>query len=73
MPNAKSIIAANLRAERARKDWSRLQLSAKTGIAETMIAKYEHGAARIPLENAWKLADVFGVSLDALCGRDKQL
>ena len=71
MPNTKNIIAANLRAERARKGWSRRELAEATGIPETTIVTYECGYSRIPLETAWVFADVFGMSLDALCGRDK--
>lgn len=71
MPNTKNIIAANLRAERARKGWSRRELAEETGISEATLATYECGESRITLETAWVLADTYGLSLDALCGRDK--
>lgn len=39
-------------------------------IPESTYARYESGPDKIPLDKAWRLADVFGCSIDALVGRE---
>lgn len=39
-------------------------------IPESTYARYESSPDKIPLDKAWKLADVFGCSIDALVGRE---
>ena len=39
-------------------------------IAEATYARYESSPERIPLKNAWQLADRFGVSIDVIVGRE---
>ncbi|NGM17749.1 helix-turn-helix domain-containing protein [Eggerthellaceae bacterium zg-893] len=65
-------VADCIRAERARRGWSRDQLSQRTGIPASTIACYETGKSRITLENAWTLADAFDMPLGALYGRDEE-
>lgn len=60
---------SNVRAERARRNMSRKELATATGIAESTIGNYENGASAINFDNAVKLADAFGISLDELAGR----
>ena len=40
------------------------------GIAEATYARYESSPEKIPLKSAWQLADRFGVSIDAIVGRE---
>lgn len=50
------------------KEWSQSELAAKSGISRVMIGKYERGEAMPPIEAAYKIAQVFEVSLDYLVG-----
>lgn len=71
MPFSKEQVGACIRAERARLGWSRDKLAAETGIPAATISTYENNECRITLENAWKLADAFGIAIGALAGRDE--
>lgn len=71
MPFSKEQIGASLRAERARLGWSRDKLAEVTGIPAGTIGTYENNECRMSLENAWKLADAFGIAIGALVGRDE--
>lgn len=64
-------VAGCIRAERARRNWTRETLAHETGIPAATIGAYENADNRITLENAWKLADAFGLPLGALFGRDE--
>jgi len=54
---------------------TQVQVAAAIGIAEQYYQKLEYGENLPGIENAWKLADHFEVSLDYLVGRseDRQL
>lgn len=39
-------------------------------IPESTYARYESSPDKIPLDKAWRLADVFGCSIDAIVGRE---
>lgn len=63
-----------LRDERERRGWSRAALTVmleKRGVwvHPTAIAKIENGTRSVELSMLWALADIFGVSVDALIGR----
>ncbi len=51
---------------------TQVQVAEALGIAEQHYQKYERGASLPSLENAWKLADHFGVSIDYLVGRSEE-
>ena len=51
---------------------TQVQVAEALGIAEQHYQKYERGASLPNLENAWKLADHFGVSIDYLVGRSEE-
>ncbi len=72
MTCTKDEVAACIRAERARKGWTRDELAQETGIPYATLGSYENAECSIPLENAWKLADVFGLPIGALFGRDER-
>ena len=40
-------------------------------ISESTYARYESSPDKIPLDKAWRLADVFGCSIDAIVGRER--
>ncbi|HIV63404.1 MAG TPA: helix-turn-helix domain-containing protein [Firmicutes bacterium] len=46
------------------------ELADKTGISQQRISYYERGARVPSLDDCVKLADVFGISLDELAGRE---
>lgn len=48
---------------------TQVQVAEAIGIAERHYQRFERGANLPNLENAWKLADHFGVSIDYLVGR----
>nr|WP_326186442.1 helix-turn-helix transcriptional regulator [uncultured Oscillibacter sp.] len=63
------ILKERLRALRKEKGETQVQVAAAVGIVEQHYQKFESGINLPNLENAWKLADHFGVSIDYLVGR----
>ncbi|WP_295763723.1 helix-turn-helix transcriptional regulator [uncultured Oscillibacter sp.] len=51
---------------------TQVQVAEAIGITEQHYQKLEYGANLPNLENAWKLADHFGVSIDYLVGRSEE-
>ena len=47
-------------------------MAAKLGIERTTYVRYETGDTNPPLETLSAIADIFGVSVDYLLGRDEQ-
>lgn len=62
-------VAGCLRAERARRKMNLCELSEASGIPVTTLQTYEQGKNVMSLENAWAIADVFGMDMDDLFGR----
>ena len=60
----------NLAAERARKDMSQEELADAVGLSRWTVAAYEAGTTTPDMASATAIADVLGVSLDALAGRE---
>ena len=54
---------------RKQRNETQLQVASAIGIAERHYQRFERGANMPNMENAWKLADHFGVSVDYLIGR----
>ena len=46
------------------------QLAEQLNIAQPSYIRYENGTSQPSLENLVKLADLFDVSIDYLCGRE---
>lgn len=61
-----------LRELRERKRVSRRVLSELCGLSKNMIARYERGERVPSIADAAVLADFFGITLDALWGREKE-
>lgn len=63
------IFKERVRELRKEKGETQVQVAEAIGIAERHYQRFERGANLPNLENAWKLADYFGVSIDYLVGR----
>lgn len=62
-------IKGGLRAERNRVNISQADCAAAIGANRATVSSWEQGAGSIGLEEAWRLADLFGITLDQLAGR----
>ena len=63
------ILKTRIRELRKEQGETQVQVANALGIAESHYQVYERGASLPNLENTWKLADHFGVSIDYLVGR----
>ena len=64
------MIARRLKELRKKSRWSQQKLADKAGVSYNTITKIEQGAATMPtIQTMIKIADAFGISLDALVGR----
>lgn len=68
MSAKREVISAELRGWRAKKDVSQRELAESIDANPSTVCAWENRAG-ISLEDAWKLADYYGVSLDELAGR----
>ena len=62
--------AARLKESRTKQALTQKDLATKAGIAPGTLSAYEAGNKSPNIDIAMKLADILGVSLDWLCGRD---
>lgn len=62
-------LCENIRTLRKERGKTQRELADAVGVYQTAVSKWEN-SGRMNLENAIKVADHYGVSLDALCGRD---
>lgn len=62
--------AKNLVYLRKQKDFSQRELAEKVGVTQVAISQYESGESVPRINIAMKLADVFGVTCEELCGKD---
>ena len=63
------LVQERLRALRAERHETQKQVGEAVGLSERHYQFFELGEHLPSLENAWKLADHFGVSIDYLVGR----
>lgn len=63
------IFKERIRELRKERGETQVQVAEAIGIAEQHYQRFERGANLPNLENAWRLADHFGVSIDYLVGR----
>lgn len=63
---AHKVLAGNLRAERARRQWSQVDLAEKTGLSRVYVGQIERGQANVSLEVLERLADSLDLSIAAL-------
>ena len=62
-------IKGGLRAERNRANISQADCAEAIGAHRGTISAWEQGTGSIGLEEAWRLADLYGITLDQLAGR----
>jgi len=67
----KSVFPERLRRLRERKRMNRKVLGELCGLSKCAISRYERGVRVPDINTAMKIADVFDVSLDYLCGYEK--
>lgn len=72
MGYSKDVVAANLRGLRAKKRMTQAEVAEVIGVNTNTIGNYENGDSSMSYEAAWKLADLYGVPLCALGGRDER-
>ncbi len=63
------LVGKRLRELRKETKETQVQLAAAIGVVEQYYQKLEYGENLPGIENAWKLADHFDVSIDYLVGR----
>ena len=63
------LLQERLRELRKEAGETQVQVASAIGVAERNYQRFEAGGTLPSLENAWKLADHFGVSIDYLVGR----
>ena len=66
------ILKTRIRELRKEQCETQVQVADALGIAESHYQTYERGASLPNVENLWKLADHFGVSIDYLVGRSDE-
>lgn len=71
-PRVHKAIRKRIKAERKRLGLTQEELGERIGKRKNSISQYErpYGATVPPIEAVVKLAEVFGCSVDYLCGRD---
>lgn len=72
MGYSKDVIAANLRGLRAKRRMTQAEVAEAVGMNINTISNYENGDSSMSYEAAWKLADLYGVPLCELGGRDER-
>lgn len=68
----KNVMADNLRGLRAKNRMTQAEVADAVGVSVGTIANYENGEGGMSYETAWALADLYGVSLCDLGGRDER-
>ena len=68
MKYSMQVLAASIRANRAKLKMSQDELSTRSGVSVASIKNYENEISVPSVENACKIADVFGVTLNDLVG-----
>ena len=64
------MLSKKIKELRNKAGWSQQKLAEKAGVSYNTITKIEQGAATMPtIQTMIKIADAFGISLDALVGR----
>lgn len=72
MRDIKQIVADNLRAHRAIARLSQQEVAERIGRSAAAIKSWENGETAMGIDTLNALADLYGVSADALLGRTKK-
>lgn len=71
MYNKISEIGKRIQKLRIQNNMTQNKLSKKLGIDRTTLAHYEMGKRTPGIDILWEIADIFGVSIDELIGRNE--
>lgn len=67
----RKLIASKLRMRRAEHDLDQKDVAAAVGLKDpSTVGRHENGETCMDYETAWDLADLYGISLDELGGRE---
>ena len=66
-----SKFAENLKSLRKESNLSQGKLAMAVGVTQQCVSEWELGKIEPTLSYLWKLADIFSVSIDLLCGREE--
>lgn len=66
----KKSIVGSLRTERSSHGFTQKSLAGAIGVNESTVNGWEGNGGSIGLEEAWRIADLYGIPLDQLAGRD---
>lgn len=72
MAEEKNVFPERLRRIRERRRMDRKALGELCGLSKCAISRYERGERVPDINTAMKIADVFDVTLDYLCGYEKK-
>lgn len=61
-------VAGNIRAERARKNWTIEQLANESGVSKDSIAAYESAKTGMGLDKACAICKALGITMNQLVG-----
>ncbi|MBR1829960.1 MAG: helix-turn-helix transcriptional regulator [Atopobiaceae bacterium] len=65
----RKVIAGSIRFECKKHDYTIKQLGSAIGVNESTITGWEGNGGNVGLDDAWLMADQYGISLDQLAGR----
>ena len=63
-------IASSLRQRRAEARMTQDDLSRLIGVPQATVSRMEAGRRSVPCELLWQMADVYGITIDELIGRE---
>lgn len=63
--------AENLKVLRKERNLSQGKLAEAVGVTQQCVSEWERGRIEPTLSYLWRLSDIFGVSIDVLCGRSE--
>ncbi len=63
--------AENLKSLRLEKKLSQRKLAEAVGVTQQCVSEWERAKIEPTLGYLWRLADLFGISIDILCGREE--
>lgn len=67
----KNYFSDNLKLFRKDNKLSQQELAVRVGVTQQCVSEWENGKIEPTLSFLWKLADIFGTSIDELVGKDK--
>lgn len=66
------MLGERIKEKRLERGWTQSQLGKKIGVRAGTISWWEHNGASPNIYAVWDLADVFGCTIDELCGRKEK-